>query len=148
MAANTFRALVVRETATGGCARGIEERRLDDLPAGDCLVRVHYSSLNYKDALSTTGNKGITRSYPHTPGVDAAGVLDGTGEEVLVTGYDLGMNTAGGWGEWIRVPSAWVVPKPGGLTLRAAMILGTAGFTAAQCVEQAMNRSASVGKWL
>ena len=132
-----FRALVVRE-AGAGVTRAVEERDVDDLPTADTLIRVRYSSLNYKDALSATGHRGITRRYPHTPGIDAAGVvlesargLFAAGSEVIVTGYDLGMNTSGGFGQYIRVPADWVVPRPAGLTLREAMMLGTAGFTAA-----------------
>jgi putative YhdH/YhfP family quinone oxidoreductase len=138
---NTFKALVVRETAEGRFIRRIEKRSLADLPEGDVLVRVHYSSLNYKDALSATGHKGVTRSYPHTPGIDAAGVVEETthrefraGEPVIVTSYDLGMNTAGGFGQYIRVPAKWVVQLPDNLTLRQSMIYGTAGFTAALSV--------------
>jgi putative quinone oxidoreductase, YhdH/YhfP family len=119
----------------------IVERSIDDLPPGDVLVAVHYSSLNYKDAMSATGNKGITRKYPHTPGIDAAGVVElsrnpnfATGDEVIVTGYDLGMNTCGGYGQYIRVPAEWVVKKPEQLTLKEAMIIGTAGFTAASAL--------------
>ncbi|WP_315814453.1 alcohol dehydrogenase catalytic domain-containing protein [Paraflavitalea speifideaquila] len=102
------------------------------------MIRVLYSALNYKDALSATGNKGITRKYPHTPGIDAAGIVEisrnelfATGDEVIITGYDLGMNTCGGFAEFIRVPAAWVVRKPEGYTLKECMILGTAGVTAA-----------------
>jgi acrylyl-CoA reductase (NADPH) len=137
---NTFNALVVREAEGGEFVRSVEERRIDDLPAGDVLIRVEYSSLNYKDALSASGNKGITRTYPHTPGIDAAGVVEKTGvgtvsegDRVIVHGYDLGMNTAGGFSEYIRVPSEWVVPLPNGLSTREAMCAGTAGFTAALC---------------
>ena len=133
-----FQALVVSESHAG-FARDIRTRSIDDLPAGDVLIRVRYSSLNYKDALSATGNRGVTRVYPHTPGIDAAGVVveSGTtdfapGDEVLVTGYDLGMNTPGGFGQFIRVPAGWVMPMPPGLSLRESMIVGTAGFTAAQ----------------
>jgi putative YhdH/YhfP family quinone oxidoreductase len=99
--------------------------------------------LNFKDALSSSGNKGVTRQYPHTPGIDAAGVVAESdsplfvvGEEVIVIGYDLGMNTAGGFGEFIRVPAGWLVKKPAGLTLNESMIIGTAGFTAALCIEK------------
>lgn len=109
-----------------------------ELPSGDVLIRVACSSLNYKDALSATGNPGVTRKFPHIPGIDAAGtVVESTagsfrpGDPVLVTGYDLGMDTDGGYAEYCRVPAGWVVPLPAGLTLREAMILGTAGFTAA-----------------
>jgi putative YhdH/YhfP family quinone oxidoreductase len=104
---------------------------------------VHYSGLNYKDALSASGNRGVTRRYPHQPGIDASGIVEecntGTfkaGDEVLVTGYDLGMNTDGGFGEYIRVPSEWVVPKPGNLDLEECMIYGTAGFTAALGIDR------------
>ena len=141
MAAESFRALVVRERDNSVFTRAMETRTVDDLPAGDVLIRVHYSSLNYKDALSATGNKGVTRRYPHTPGIDAAGVVTHStslkfarGDEVIVIGYDLGMNTDGGYGEYIRVPADWVVKRPAGLTLRESMIYGTAGFTAAMAV--------------
>jgi putative YhdH/YhfP family quinone oxidoreductase len=132
-----FRAMVVRETAEGQFTRQIEDRTPNDLPDGEVLVRVHYSSLNYKDALSATGHRGVTRQYPHTPGIDAAGVVEEsaadeflTGDEVIVTSYDLGMNTSGGLGQYIRVPADWVVPLPENLSLRESMIYGTAGFTA------------------
>jgi alcohol dehydrogenase len=118
------------------------ERHIDDLPPGEVLIQVHYSSLNYKDHLSSIGHRGITRNYPHTPGVDAAGtVLEShdnrfkPGDEVLVTGYDLGMNTSGAYAQCIRVPAGWVVLLPEGLTGKDAMAYGTAGFTAGQCVE-------------
>ncbi len=141
----TFKALIVTENIAGGFERSILERNLDDLPQGDVLVRVHHSSLNYKDALSATGNKGVTRQYPHTPGIDAAGIVEisrhesvAVGEQVVVTGYDLGMNTPGGFAEFIRVPAAWVMPKPENLTLKESMIIGTAGFTAATALYKMM----------
>jgi acrylyl-CoA reductase (NADPH) len=136
-----FKALVVEKTADGRFMREIRERRMDDLPPGDLVVRVNYSSLNYKDALSATGHPGVTRQFPHTPGIDAAGEViscDSSafaeGGSVIITGYDLGMETDGGWGEFIRVPSAWAVQLPAALTEREAMVLGTAGFTAALSV--------------
>ncbi len=139
--AETFKAIVVSEKDDGVFAIGIEDRSIKDLPEGEVLINVKYSSLNYKDALSATGNKGVTRKYPHTPGIDAAGVVtecsDGSfaeGDEVLVTGYDLGMNTSGGYGQYIRVPSSWVVRLPEGLSLQESMGIGTAGFTAALSV--------------
>jgi len=132
-----FQALVVTETADHQFRRNVTERSVSDLPEGEVLIRVRYSSLNYKDALSATGNRGVTKRYPHTPGIDAAGEVARSrhsgltpGDPVIVTGYDLGMNTAGGFAEYIRVPAAWVVPLPDGLTLRESMIYGTAGFTA------------------
>lgn len=115
----------------------IKSLNVDDLPVGEVLVRVYYSSLNYKDALSATGNKGVTKKYPHTPGIDAAGVVVQSdvssfsiGDEVIVTGYDLGMNTPGGFGEYIRVPAEWITKLPKGLSPKESMIIGTAGFTA------------------
>jgi len=132
-----FKALVVTEAGESGFTGSVKERHISDLPDGDVLIRVNYSSLNYKDALSATGNRGVTKRYPHTPGIDAAGIVEEStddafrlGGRVLVTGYDLGMNTPGGYGQYIRVPAAWVVPLPAGLTLKESMIFGTAGFTA------------------
>lgn len=133
----SFKALVTHEdSANKTFHQTIEDRSINNLPDGEVLVRVHYSSLNYKDALSATGHKGVTRKYPHTPGIDAAGVVDesdsqqfATGDKVIITGYDLGMNTAGGFGEYIRVPEEWIVPLPETLTLKESMIYGTAGFT-------------------
>jgi acrylyl-CoA reductase (NADPH) len=138
-----FKALVITESEDHQFLRSVEKKTIDDLPAGDVIVKVIYSSLNYKDVLSATGNRGVTRAYPHTPGIDAAGIVAESsdehfksGDEVIVTSYDLGMNTAGGFGQYIRVPAGWVVPLPPGLTLREAMIYGTAGFTAALSVHQ------------
>jgi putative quinone oxidoreductase, YhdH/YhfP family len=136
-----FKALWVTETKSGTFERKIVDRYIDDLPPGEVLIRVQYSSLNYKDALSATGNKGITREFPHTPGIDAAGVVEisrnenfAVGDEVLVTGYDLGMNTCGGFGQYIRIPAAWVVKKPETLSFKECMTIGTAGFTAASAL--------------
>lgn len=133
-----FSALRITEGPDGQFRREIITRHTDDLPEGEVLIQVHYAALNYKDALSSTGNRGVTRKFPHTPGVDAAGFVKRStdarfqeGMEVLVTGFDLGMNTDGGFGGYIRVPASWVVPKPEGYTLAEAMTLGTGGFTAA-----------------
>ena len=137
-----FKALLVSEE-NGVFLPKVVERSVADLPAGEVLIRVQYSSLNYKDALSASGNRGVTKAYPHTPGIDAAGVVAESsaseftaGDEVIVTGYDLGMNTSGGFGQYIRVPAAWVIKRPKGLSLREAMLLGTAGLTAALCVDK------------
>lgn len=131
------------EKTDGSVTHSVIERNVDDLPPNDILIRVHFSSVNYKDALSAKGLPGVTRQYPHTPGIDAAGVVEFShnpafkaGDEVIVIGYDLGMNTPGGFGQYIRVPAGWVIPMPAGLTLRDSMILGTAGFTAALCLEK------------
>lgn len=147
MSDKTFKAMVVREGPEKSFNREIEERTLSDLPEGDVLIRVTHSSLNYKDALSAIGNRGVTRSYPHTPGIDAAGEVAESdtadfkpGDRVLVTGYDLGMNTAGGFGEYIRVPADWVVPIPEDLSAERSMVYGTAGITAALSVYHLENR--------
>ncbi len=147
-----FQALVVRQQETT-FSRSIETRNLDELPDGEVVVRVHYSSLNYKDALSATGNRGVTRMFPHTPGIDAAGVVEQSGnpsikegDKVLVCCYDLGMNTSGGFGQLIRVPDSWVVPLPDTLTMKEAMIYGTAGFTAALSVYKLMEQGVKPAK--
>jgi putative YhdH/YhfP family quinone oxidoreductase len=136
-----FRALRAHERPDGAFERKLEERRLSDLPAGELLVRVMYSSLNYKDALSATGHRGVTKRYPHTPGIDAVGTVVSCATDtfpadrtVIVTGHDLGANTPGGWGEFVRVPSDWAVGLPDGLSARESMALGTAGLTAAMAV--------------
>ncbi|MEC8482038.1 MAG: YhdH/YhfP family quinone oxidoreductase [Pseudomonadota bacterium] len=137
-----FRAFRVEKNESG-FVRSIIERDVEDLPEGEVLIDVQYSSLNYKDALSATGNPGVTRAFPHTPGIDAAGsVLASTdtrfaeGDAVVVIGFDLGMGTSGGFAERIRVPANWVVKLPEGLTARESMLIGTAGFTAAECVQK------------
>ncbi len=137
-----FRAFRVEKNESG-FVRSVIERDVEDLPEGDVLIDVQYSSLNYKDALSATGNPGVTRVFPHTPGIDAAGsVLASTdtrfaeGDAVVVIGFDLGMGTSGGFAERIRVPANWVVKLPEGLTARESMLIGTAGFTAAECVQK------------
>lgn len=134
---------------------GLAELPVDALPEGAVTVRVHYSSLNYKDALSASGNPGVTKRYPHTPGIDAAGMVEASsdprfraGDEVIVTSYDLGMNTPGGFAELIRVPGDWVVPLPAGLSLREAMALGTAGFTAALALEALERQGLQAGPLL
>lgn len=120
----------------------IVEKEIEVVPDGYVLIKVEYSSLNYKDALSAKGNKGVTRKYPHVPGVDAAGKISAsnsklwkTGDSVIVTGFDLGMNTNGGFGQYIIVPESWIIKLPEGLTAKEAMIYGTAGFTAGLSVQ-------------
>ena len=120
-----FKALVVEQPEKKVFVRNIVNRQIADLPAGELTVKVHYSSLNFKDALSAVGNPGVTRNFPHTPGIDAAGEViecsDGSfapGEKVIVTSYDLGMETDGGYGQVIRVPSKWALKLPKGLSLK------------------------------
>ncbi len=138
-----FKAFLVSENDDKSFQQNIVERDILDLPAGEVLIRVQYSSLNYKDALSASGNKGVTRQFPHTPGIDACGVVVEctnddfqVGEQVLVTGFDLGMNTSGGFGQYIRVPSKWVIKLPENLNPTESMYLGTAGLTAGLCIDK------------
>jgi acrylyl-CoA reductase (NADPH) len=137
----TCRAFVARTTDAG--TRGaVEDLAVDALPAGDVTIAVEYSSLNYKDALAATGQNKVAASYPHVPGIDAAGTVAAStdpawtpGVRVLVTGYDFGALRWGGWSGLARVPSGWVVPIPDGLSTFEAMAIGTAGFTAALGLE-------------
>ncbi|WP_434036754.1 YhdH/YhfP family quinone oxidoreductase [Formosa sp. 4Alg 33] len=119
----------------------IKDMAVSPLNEDEIRVKVHYSSLNYKDALSASGNKGVTRHFPHTPGIDAVGIIEESssdawqiGDQVIVTSYDLGMNTDGGFAEHITVPAHWAVKLPETLTMKDAMIYGTAGLTAGMSV--------------
>jgi acrylyl-CoA reductase (NADPH) len=132
----------VERDASGAITGEIVDRDPSELPPGDVTIAVEYSSLNYKDALAATGHPGVVRNFPHIPGIDAAGtVLESTsskvakGQQVLVTGYQLGSERWGGWSEQIRVPAEWVIPLPSELSTKHAMTFGTAGFTAAQGVD-------------
>ncbi|MDA8672702.1 YhdH/YhfP family quinone oxidoreductase [Gammaproteobacteria bacterium] len=140
---STYKAFEVREETEKKFVGAIVEKSALELVEGSVSIEVHYSSVNYKDALSASGSKAVTREYPHVPGIDAAGtVLASTdsnfavGDEVVVTGYDLGMNTAGGFGQQMTVPGGWVTKLPVGLSLHDSMVLGTAGLTAGLCVNK------------
>ena len=129
------------EEKDGAFSASISELELQKPEDGFVQIKVSHSSLNYKDALSASGNKGVTRNYPFVPGIDAAGMIADAnssqftdGDEVIVTGYDMGMNTPGGFGEYINVPAKWVVKKPLNLSSLEAMSIGTAGITAAASV--------------
>jgi acrylyl-CoA reductase (NADPH) len=132
-----FRAFRIHNDAVG-YRGGLETMHTDALSAGEVLVKVVYSSVNYKDALAGTGKGKILRQYPLNGGIDAAGVVVAStdphfkeGDEVLCTGSGLSETRDGGYGEYIRLASPWTVPLPKGLSLRESMIIGTAGFTAA-----------------
>jgi putative YhdH/YhfP family quinone oxidoreductase len=136
-----FCAMVVSEEPPAHFVRRVQTCALDDLLAGDVLVRVYYSSLNYKDALSASGNRGVTKHYPHIPGIDAAGkVVQSSdpryqpGDAVIVHGAEFGATAPGGYSEFVRVPAEWLVPLPADMTLRQSMAIGTAGITAALAV--------------
>lgn len=136
-----FRCFVVEKTNTGTIHRSVREMPRQALPPGEVLLQVRYSSLNYKDALAASGNPAIAKTLPHVPGIDAAGiVLESsndrfhTGDAVIATGHEFGVERWGGWSELLTAPADWLVPLPAGLSLLDSMTLGTAGFTAAQCV--------------
>jgi acrylyl-CoA reductase (NADPH) len=138
---------MVRRAADGHVNAGVEAITLDEMPPGEVTVRVAYSSLNYKDALACQGHPGVVRSFPHVPGIDCAGtVVESSsndyrpGDEVLITGYELGAGHWGGLAAYVRVPADWIVPLPADLSCRDSMIYGTAGFTAAQCVSAIADR--------
>ena len=138
MAVQQFKALQVEEVEDKKYQSQVVQRSIEDLPKGDVLIQVQYSSINFKDALSASGNKRVTQQFPHTPGIDAAGLVISSddpsfseGDSVIVTGYDLGMNTAGGFGQFIRVPAAWVIKCPAGLSIRdsiAVALLSKLGY--------------------
>ena len=137
-----YKAFVTKESDSG-FSNSIENLSVADLKDNDLIVKVSYSSLNYKDALSASGNRGVTREYPHTPGIDAVGeVIESnssdfkSGEKIIVTGYDLGMNTFGGFGQYISIPANWAIPLPKELSEAEAMSIGTAGLTAGLCVRK------------
>lgn len=136
----TYKAFRVEEE-NDNYISSIQELEFSTLEIDEILVKVHYSSLNYKDALSAIGNKGVTNKYPHTPGIDAVGIIEKTnsklfevGDKVIVTSYDLGMNTDGGFAEYIKVPAAWAILLPEKMSMKESMIFGTAGLTAGMSV--------------
>ena len=141
-----MKAFVVEKVADREFASAIQEVAIPECNADEVLIKVSYSSLNYKDALSSIGNPGVTRKFPHITGIDVAGVIAKTasdaftiGDKVLVTGYDLGMNTDGGHAEYVKVPAAWVARIPDNITDKEIMTFGTAGLTAALSVNELIN---------
>jgi acrylyl-CoA reductase (NADPH) len=148
MNAKEISCFLVEKDADGTVHRSVARRPIVDLPPGNVLIRVDFSSLNYKDALACEAHAGVVRKLPHVPGIDAVGqVVESSdprfrpNDAVIVTGNDLGSGQWGGWAEYIRVPASWVVPLPDGISLKETMILGTAGFTAAQCVHAIVHNS-------
>lgn len=134
---NEFKAIVVREK-DGEVSHSIERITTDMLSEGDVLIKVAYSSVNFKDMLAVQTKGGVIRDYPMIPGIDLSGTVVSSenskfkvGQDVLVTGFQTGMSHTGGFSEYVRVPAEWVVALPKGLSHRDAMVIGTAGFTAA-----------------
>lgn len=144
-----YKAYLVEEL-DGVYSGSIKELHMNDIESGNVIIKVHYSSLNYKDALAASGVKGVVSSYPFVPGIDVAGeILESTsdnfkaGEKVIATGYKLGMSVFGGFGELVQIPQEWVVPLPSNLSFLDAMSLGTAGLTAGACVKKILNNNPS-----
>ncbi len=144
-----YKAFLTQETDSG-FSNSIENLSTINLEENDLLIKVSYSSLNYKDALSASGNKGVTRNYPHTPGIDAVGEIVESnssdfkeGDKIIVTGYDLGMNTYGGFGQYISIPASWAISLPDELSEAEAMSIGTAGLTAGLCVRKLLQNDLS-----
>ncbi|GAC1399499.1 MAG: acryloyl-CoA reductase [Ktedonobacteraceae bacterium] len=139
---SSFKAFVVNKTSDTFTA-GLQNLALTDLPAGEVLVKVVYSSVNYKDGLASVPDGKIVRRYPFVPGIDLSGtVVESSddrfkaGDEIIATSYEIGVSHYGGFSEYARLKAEWIVPLPPGLTLKEAMALGTAGFTAALSVHQ------------
>lgn len=142
----TNNAFVVNKTEDGKFVSGIEQINVPKIGENEVLIKASYSSLNFKDALSSIGNPGVTRSFPHVTGIDVAGIVEESnsadfakGDEVLVTGYDMGMNSDGGHQSFVKVPSAWVVKKPSDISDKEIMTYGTAGLTAGLSVNELLN---------
>ncbi|MDR7078209.1 putative YhdH/YhfP family quinone oxidoreductase [Neobacillus niacini] len=137
-----FKALVVDKTETD-FTLGVKNLSFNDLPAGEVLIKVAYSSINYKDGLASIPEGKIVRSYPFVPGIDLAGVVVSSedprysdGDQVIATSYEIGVSHYGGYSEYARIPADWIVPLPENLSLKEAMIYGTAGLTAALSVQR------------
>ena len=144
-----YKAYLVEEL-DGVYSGSIKELQMRDIEPGNVIIKVHYSSLNYKDALAASGVKGVATSYPFVPGIDVAGeILESTsdnfkaGDKVIATGYKLGMSVFGGFGELVQIPQEWVVPLPSNFSLLNAMSFGTAGLTAGACVKKILNNNPS-----
>lgn len=139
---DSFQALVVNKTEDDFSLE-VKNLQLSELPKEGVLIQVKYSGINYKDGLASIPNGKIVTSYPFVPGIDLAGVVVESddprykeGDEVIATSYEIGVSHYGGYSEYARIPADWIVPLPDGLTLKEAMIYGTAGFTAALSVQR------------
>ena len=138
----TFNALIVDKLDEQFSVE-VKKLSVSDLPEGEVFIRVHYSSINYKDSLASIPNGSIVTHYPFVPGIDLAGVVVSSsdarfqeGDEVIATSYEIGVTHFGGYSEFARIPAKWIVPLPNGLSLKEAMVIGTAGFTAALSVQR------------
>ena len=150
-----MKAFLVEKSEDKKFTSAVKEIEIPEIGENEVLIKTTYSSLNYKDALSSIGNPGVTRVFPHVTGIDVAGIVDKSnskdfefGEEVIVTGYDLGMNTNGGHSEYVKVPASWIIKKPSNISLKELMIYGTAGLTAALSVNELLSNGITKGEVL
>jgi acrylyl-CoA reductase (NADPH) len=150
-----MKAYVVNKLENKKFESGVQDIDIPTIEENEVLIKVSYSSINYKDALSSTGNPGVTRVFPHVTGIDVAGKIEESnsdefkvGDFVLVTGYDLGMNTNGGHAEFVKVPASWVIKTPAGISDKEIMIYGTAGLTAALSINELLNNGIVSGEVL
>jgi putative YhdH/YhfP family quinone oxidoreductase len=141
MLPDSFRCYLVKKLGKDQIESAVDTRPLHELPAGDVLIEIAYSSVNSKDAMAAKGHPGVARKFPHVPGIDAAGTVVQSassqflaGDRVIVTSYELGVERWGGWAQYVRVPAEWVIPLPQRLSLAESMALGTAGLTAGLCI--------------
>lgn len=144
-----YKAYLVEEVDSS-YSGSVKELEMSNIEPGNVIIKVHYTSLNYKDALAATGVKGVASSYPFVPGIDVAGeILQSSsqnfniGDKVIATGYKLGMSVFGGFGELVQIPDQWVIPLPDDLSLLNSMSLGTAGLTAGACVKKILDAKPS-----
>lgn len=147
-----FKALVV-DKVNDEFSMNVKNISLEFLPKSDVLIKVHYSGINYKDGLAGTPDGKIVRNYPFIPGVDLVGVVVSSndprfheGDEVIATSYDIGVSHFGGYSEYASIPGDWIVPLPENLTLKEAIVVGTAGFTAALSIQRLEENGASPEK--
>lgn len=150
-----MKAYIVEKIEDRKFKSGIKEVEKPTIGPNEVLIKTTYSSVNFKDALSSVGNPGVTRVFPHITGIDVAGVIEQSessefsiGDKVLVTGYDMGMNTNGGHSEYVKVPSSWVIKLPEGISDKEIMTYGTAGLTAALSINEILNAGINEGEVL
>lgn len=150
-----MKAFVVEKLEDKKFTSSIKEIDIPEIGEDEVLIKASYSSLNYKDALSSVGNPGVTKVFPHVTGIDVSGIIEKSnskdfirGNKVLVTGYDLGMNTNGGHQEYVKVPAKWVIKIPDNLTEEEIMTYGTAGLTAALSINELEENGIKSGKIL
>ncbi len=141
-----MKAFVVEKIEDKKFEAGVQDIEIPKISEDEVLIKASYSSLNFKDALSSIGNSGVTKVFPHVTGIDVAGTIEKSnskeflvGDKVLVTGYDLGMNTHGGHSQFVKVPASWVIKIPNGISDKEIMTYGTAGLTAALSINELLN---------